>query len=130
MSKISENNPHQAQLDLISRFYLALDTRDWDQLPTVLAEDAVLRTRMVRQGVRGPEVGHVEGRDAIIAMIQGLWERLAGTHHMTSNHIVEIGADGETASGNCTLRAHHAGIGAKAHLFEESLARIEAMLTK
>jgi limonene-1,2-epoxide hydrolase len=120
-----QTDPRQATLDVINRFCHALDARDWDMLSSALAEDVVLKNRMVTKGVPGPATSETRGRDAALAMIQGLWTVLSATYHMNSNHVITVAADGKSATGTCALRAYHAGTGAKAHLFEESLARID-----
>ena len=118
-------DPRLALIDLLNRYCDALDLRDWERLRGYFTDDAVLKARMVERGVRGPEINHVVGADQIIAMIQAMWQGIASTHHFVTNHRLEVAADGASASGTCRLRAYHAGGGAKAHLFEESLAQFD-----
>lgn len=120
-----EDDPRLAIVALLNRYCHALDMRDWDVLASLFTEDAVLKARMVDRGTPGPEIACVEGRGAILASIRDMWEGIAATHHMVTNHVVDVAPDGRSATGSCYLRAHHAGGGAKAHLFEESLARFD-----
>ena len=121
----TDSDPRLDHMELLNRYCHALDFRDWDLLRSLFTEDAIFSARMVNRGVPGPDDAYIEGRDALVDNLIGIWEHLASTHHMVSNHVIEVAPDGRSAKGSCYLRAYHAGWGDKSHLFEESLGRFD-----
>jgi hypothetical protein len=116
----------QDHIDLMNRYAHALDVRDWDLLASLFTEDAGFRARVILEGgVPDADNTAVDGRDALVATLQAIWDGLSATHHMLSNYVVEAAADGTTARASCYLRAHHVGNRERAHLFEESLGRFD-----
>ena len=118
--------PHQANIDLLNAYAHALDTRDWDLFVSLFTEDTAFAMReWADNAVPKDWAFETQGRDALVSMIQGIWDGLSATHHMLSNHMVEPARDGRSAKGSCYLRAHHVGNRERAHLFEESLGRFD-----
>lgn len=116
----------QDHIDLMNRYAHALDVRDWDLLASLFTQDAGFRARVILDGgVPDADNTAVDGRDALVATLQAIWDGLSATHHMLSNYVVETAADGTTARASCYLRAHHVGNRERAHLFEESLGRFD-----
>ena len=118
---------HQANIDLINRFAHALDTRNWQLLSSLYTNYAEFYGRQYLENAVRPDEDFLKicGRDAIVSTLQAIWRGLSATHHMFSNYIVDIAADGRSARASCHLRAHHVGNGDRAHLFEESLGRFD-----
>ena len=116
----------QANIDLMHRYAHALDVRDWALFETLFTADSSFAMREWGENAVPRDWSfEVTGRDALIAMLRGIWDGLSATHHMLSNHVVEPAADGLSASASCYLRAHHVGNRERAHLFEESLGRFD-----
>ncbi|MBV1687553.1 nuclear transport factor 2 family protein [Novosphingobium sp. G106] len=116
----------QDHIDLMNRYAHALDVRDWGLLASLFTVDAAFRARVILEGgVPDADNTAVDGRDALVATLQAIWDGLSATHHMLSNHVVEPAADGTSAKASCYLRAHHVGNRERAHLFEESLGRFD-----
>ena len=122
---MADSDPRLAHIDMLNRYCHALDVRDWDLLRSLFTEDAIFSARRVDRGVPGPDEAHIVGRHAIVDNLIGIWEHLASTHHMISNHVLDLAADGQTGKGSCYLRAYHLGGGDKSDLFEESLGRFD-----
>ena len=118
--------PHQANIDLMNAYAHALDTRDWALFGSLFTDDCVFAARQWGDNaVPGPWDFETRGRDALTAMLQGVWDGLSATHHMLSNHVVNLAPDHRTAKASCYLRAHHVGNRERSHLFEESLGRFD-----
>jgi ketosteroid isomerase-like protein len=83
--------------DLLNRYATALDDRDWTRLATCFTPDAV--------GLYGPVLGRRDGFAAIEQLCRGALEPLDSSHHMITNHEIEI--DGDTARARCYLQAQH-----------------------
>lgn len=83
--------------DLLNRYALALDDRDWQRLATCFTPDAV--------GLYGPVLGRRDGFPAIEQLCRGALEPLDSSHHMISNHEIEI--HGDTARSRCYVQAQH-----------------------
>jgi len=116
----------QDHIDLMNRYAHALDVRDWGLLASLFTEDASFRARVILEGgIPDADNTAVDGRDALVATLQAIWDGLSATHHMLSNYVVEPAADGASAKASCYLRAHHVGNRERAHLFEESLGRFD-----
>lgn len=119
-------DPRQSNIDLMNRYAHALDVRDWTMFSALFTEDAEFRARQhLENAVPGEDFLSLAGRDAIVSSIRTIWDGLSATHHMLSNHVVELAADRRSASTSCYLRAHHAGNRERSHLFEESLGRFD-----
>lgn len=116
----------QAHIDLMNNYAHALDTRDWDLLASLFTPDARFIARQyLENSVPGPDFQTTDGGDAIVGFIRQTWDGLSATHHMLSNYVVNLAADGTSAKASCYLRAHHVGNRERAHLFEESLGRFD-----
>jgi SnoaL-like domain len=126
MTAESEIGVRQAHLDMLNRYCHALDTRDWTLLSHLFADDAVFEGRMILEdGSPDPSGVRIESAAAIIGALTTIWSNLSATHHMISNHVMDVAPDGRTATGSCYIRAYHVGRGEKSHLFEESLGRFD-----
>lgn len=94
MSASVTTDDRQALHDLVSRYALSVDTRDFDGLRQVFVPDAELDTgRSVRSGV-----------DEILTAMEGL-RRYVATTHLIGQQLVEGGPDDATGVVYCT--AHH-----------------------
>lgn len=82
-------------VDLTIRYCWALDDRDWKTLDDVFLPDA---TALLGDS-------ECTGREAIVARCRAALEPLDASHHMVSNHVVEV--DGDTATSRCYLQAQH-----------------------
>lgn len=122
---MTDGSPQAKHWELLCTYCHALDTADWALLGSILADDVVFSANLMRGGQRGPDEIRLEGREAMVGHISGIWENLSATHHMISNHLVELDPGGHSARGSCYIRAYHAGAGERAHLFEESLGRFD-----
>jgi len=124
MSGTLEADARQAHVDLFNRYAHALDGRDWGALAALFTEDASFSfARSLGFGTGEAEQALIEGRDQLVAMIRGAIESMSATHHLLSNHVLDV--DGASAAASCYFRAYHAGKGERAHLFEESLGRFD-----
>lgn len=83
--------------DLLARYCLALDGRDWGQLERVFTEDATAEY--------GP-AGNPRGLPAIIAVVRASLEPLDASQHFIGTSLVEANADGG-ADGRTYLIARH-----------------------
>jgi len=116
----------QAHIDLMNSYAHALDTRDWDLFVSLFTPDVHFMARQyLENAVPGPDFQSTRGRDDLVAFIRKTWDGLSATHHMLSNHVVNLGEDGRSATASCYLRAHHVGNRERSHLFEESLGRFD-----
>ena len=86
--------------DVMHRYALAIDTKDWQLLETVFAPHlrADFRSFGTKQIYEGPATGWI---DLIRATIQGM----DATQHMMGNHLYNI--DGNRARGTTYIRALH-----------------------
>jgi ketosteroid isomerase-like protein len=89
------SDDEKAITDLTIAYAWALDTRRFEELRQVFAEDAVGDLLGVRS----------EGRDAITARISDALSTLDATQHVVSNHQVSV--DGDTATCRCYLVGQH-----------------------
>lgn len=116
----------EANIDLMNNYAHALDTRDWDLLASLFTADAQFVARQyLENSVPGPDFQTTDGCDTIVGFIRKTWDGLSATHHMLSNYVVKLAADGNSAKASCYLRAHHVGNRERSHLFEESLGRFD-----
>ncbi len=118
--------PHQANVDLMNAYAHALDMRDWALFESLFTRDTSFAMREWGENAAPKEWAfELQGRDALIANIKGIWDGLSATHHLLSNYVVDPAADGTSARASCYLRAHHVGNRERSHLFEESLGRFD-----
>ena len=116
----------EAHVDLFNRYAHALDSRNWPMLAVLFTEDAVFSfSRSLGFGAGETDRTTIEGRANLVAMITRSIECLSGTHHLFSNYVVDVDPSGSSAKASSYFRAYHAGKGARAHLFEESLGRFD-----
>jgi 3-phenylpropionate/cinnamic acid dioxygenase small subunit len=80
--------------DLLHDFARALDTRDWEAYAATYAEDGVLELPWATLG-----------RDELVAFVSGDAGRFHATHHISSNHSIEI--DGDVARSRSYVLAMH-----------------------
>jgi 3-phenylpropionate/cinnamic acid dioxygenase small subunit len=114
----------QAHIDLLNRYAHALDGRNWEALADLFTQDASFSfARSLGFGAGETDEALIEGREQLVGMIRGSIESLSATHHLLSNHVVDV--DGSSATASCYFRAYHAGKDERAHLFEESLGRFD-----
>ena len=85
---------HAAIVALTHRYCWALDDRDWDVLRGLFTADATAFL-----GVDCPDV------DAIVAQCRGFLSTLDASHHMVSNHLIDV--DGDVATSRCYFQAQH-----------------------
>jgi ketosteroid isomerase-like protein len=88
-------------IDVLNRYATALDGRDWKRLATCFTPDAV--------ALYGPVLGRHEGFAAIEELCRGALEPLDSSHHMITNHEIQI--DGDQARTHCYLHAQHTKAG-------------------
>ncbi len=86
---------HQEILDVVIGYTWAIDTRRFDALATIFADDATADLRGVQ----------CAGVQAIIDRIERPVSRLDVTQHLVGNHQIEI--DGDTATHRCHLQSQH-----------------------
>lgn len=121
-----DQSPRDANIDLLSRYTLATSRRDWAAMADLFTSDAKFAAkRSTGFGEEEEIVFAVEGPETIVAATSGPLESVAASHVVVSGHVVEAAADGNSATVTCFFRAHHAGKGERAHLFEESLGRFD-----
>ncbi len=100
------------------RYALACDRKDWALFDQVFTVDAI--------GWYGGRA--VEGRAAIVTMIQRGLGATGATQHLLGNPVVEVG--GDTATAWCAVRAFHQGAGAKEHLTYEVIGDYDDELVR
>lgn len=76
-------------------FARAMDDRDWDGMSQILDENAA--------GEFGN--GRLEGRSAIIEMIQGFLNNCGATQHLLANTLIDV--DGNRATSRCYVQDLH-----------------------
>lgn len=81
---------------VLNRYALSLDDRDWDGLATCFTPDAT-----ADYGALGVH----EGYPAIEGLVRSVLEKLDGSQHFVSNHVVTV--RGDEASARCYLQAQH-----------------------
>lgn len=90
-----------AIVDATVRYCWALDDRDWAALDDVFHPSATACLG----------VTDCEDRASIVARCRAVLEPLDASHHMVSNHVVEV--DGDVATSRCYLQAQHTRRGAE-----------------
>jgi 3-phenylpropionate/cinnamic acid dioxygenase small subunit len=83
--------------DLLIRYAVSLDSRDWAQLATCFTEDAVAEY--------GELAGRNDGRDEIVATCRHALEGLDASQHIVGNFV--IATDGDAGTASCYLHAQH-----------------------
>jgi 3-phenylpropionate/cinnamic acid dioxygenase small subunit len=83
--------------DVLIRYAVSLDSRDWPQLATCFTEDAVADY--------GELAGRNDGRDDIVATCRHTLEGLDASQHFVGNFVVA--SDGDVATASCYLHAQH-----------------------
>jgi SnoaL-like domain len=84
-----------AIIEVTHRYCWALDSKNWPLLDDVFCADATAE-------LRSPLL---QGRDAIRDRIAGAIIPLDATHHMVTNHLVEV--SGDRATCRCYLHSQH-----------------------
>lgn len=90
-----------AIVDAVLAYATALDTRDWQRLGGLFAEDACWEY--------SGSGDQLVGRDAIVARISTSLERFDATHHLNGNHVVAV--HGDEAEHTCYYQAQHVRLG-------------------
>ena len=83
--------------DVLIRYAVSLDSRDWAQLATCFTGDAVAEY--------GELAGRNDGRDEIVATCRHTLEGLDASQHLVGNFVVAC--DGDEATASCYLHAQH-----------------------
>lgn len=91
----------QAISDLLIRYGMALDDRDWARLESCFTPDA--------QAIYGGEIGLQKGYKAIEKTCREALEPLDASQHIITNHEIEI--DGDTARARSYLHAQQTKYG-------------------
>lgn len=86
-----------AIIDTLTRYCLALDTKDWDRLANAFTDDAD-----ADYGQLGPTL---TGGAAIAADLRSIVEPLDTTFHLVGNFLIDI--DGDRATSTTYLFAQH-----------------------
>lgn len=81
--------------DLLARFAHCLDQRDFTGYAALFTEDGTLRL---------PDAEH-RGREGLAEFVEADLGRYPRTHHMSTNHLVEV--DGDTATSASSMHAVH-----------------------
>lgn len=95
--QISPLSPRDAILDALYRAVLAFDTADFALLESAVMPDATFAMPM-QEPIRGLAEVRAKVFDRVSAM---------NTLHLTTNHRVNIAADGTTAKLTCSTQAAH-----------------------
>ncbi len=88
-------------IDLLNRYAIALDSRDWSRLSTCFTADAV--------ALYGPVLGRQDGFAAIEKLCRTALEPLDSSQHLIGSHEIEV--DGDSARTRCYLHAQHTKAG-------------------
>jgi hypothetical protein len=88
----------------VVRYATALDSRQWELLDEVFADDA-----HAEYGA-----GTFDGRPAIVAMLRSFLGGCGPSQHLLGNHRIEV--DGDRATSRCAVRVLHVGAGERAVL--------------
>ncbi len=84
---------NDADLDVVERFWKAIDTHDWELIETVLAEN------FVRVGMSGEESDTCVGKDAYMTFVAHVTGKM--DHHDLKVKRIFWSADGRTAVAEC-----------------------------
>lgn len=105
--------------DVITRFGVAIDAKNWVEVAALFHDDAVCILP-----VGNPFVG----RAAILKILRAALDACGPTHHLFSNHLVTVA--GDTARASCYVRIYHSGSGDMEDKFEETLGTFQLELTR
>lgn len=86
---------HTAITELTHRYCWAIDDRDWPALEALFTPDATAR-------LADRDFQH---RAAIVAHCRSVLSPLDASHHMVSNHLIDV--DGDRATSRCYVQAQH-----------------------
>jgi uncharacterized protein (TIGR02246 family) len=106
-------------IELTYRYARGMDDRDWSEFASVFTEDA---------SVKMGETHVLEGRQAVTDLVRSFIEPCRVTHHMMTNHLVDV--DGDHATMQLYCRAFHQGSGSREGLTYECLVRYAAELVR
>jgi hypothetical protein len=95
-AEIQELIERQKITDVLTRYAMALDSKNWPLLKTCFTPDAVADY--------GPEAGRHEGYPAIEKVVRFFLGGLS-SQHLIGNFVIEI--EGEKARATCYLQAQH-----------------------
>jgi 3-phenylpropionate/cinnamic acid dioxygenase small subunit len=104
---------------ILIRYALACDRRDWQLMNDVFLPDVVANY--------GGEY-RIQGRDKVVGMIRSLLDGCGPTQHLLGNFRIVV--EGDTASCECYVRAAHAGRGEQASLTYEVWAEYRDTLRR
>jgi 3-phenylpropionate/cinnamic acid dioxygenase small subunit len=90
-----------AIVDAVIAYATALDTRDWERLGSLFADDACWEYSGSGERLLGP--------GAIVARISASLGRFDATHHLNGNHVTAV--HGDEAEHTCYYQAQHVRLG-------------------
>ena len=90
-----------AIVDAVIAYATAVDTRDWERLGSLFADDACWEYSGSGERLLGPK--------AIVARISVSLERFDATHHLNGNHVTAV--LGDEAAHTCYYQAQHVRLG-------------------
>jgi hypothetical protein len=95
------SDDHQQICELVHRYALGIDTRDWAMFRSIFADEITIDFSSYRE-----QPATTIGADDWVARVQPVFLGLAATQHAMFNPIVEI--DGDAATCIMAMRATHA----------------------
>ena len=98
---IQELADRAAIVDAVIAYATALDTRDWERLGSLFADDACWEYSGSGERLLGPA--------AIVARISASLGRFDATHHLNGNHVTAV--HGDEAEHTCYYQAQHVRLG-------------------
>jgi 3-phenylpropionate/cinnamic acid dioxygenase small subunit len=105
--------------DLLHAYARACDERRWSAFEDIFCQDVSVNY--------GGEF-RLEGRTAVVAMIQSMLGGCGPTQHLLGN--IDIAMEGDRAHSRCYVRAAHAGLGEEDNLCYEVWAEYHDELTR
>jgi hypothetical protein len=109
----------QSIADVFISYCDALDRKEWERLEDLFVEN------LTTDWYQGRWTQY--SRNDAITFIRS-WVEPVDAHHIIGNHVATI--TGDTAHASCKVQAHHAGKGAKAGMFEETLGEYSGHLIR
>lgn len=100
--------------DLLLRYALAVDMRDWESFEDCFVDDAVADYSSELRGI-GIDAPPLKGRDAIVRMTIAGLAPFSATQHFMTNIMIRI--DGDYAESSAYVIAHHVEEGIEAQSF-------------
>jgi hypothetical protein len=91
LARLAEAADRGEIIQLLHRYALAIDTPDWDLLPSIFTPDATIDFGSVDQYVEGDSA--VQGLDAIRAWFQAALAPFPDVLHFMTNHLVDVEGD-------------------------------------